>query len=254
MLWKPDAIELSSVQFASEASMKVGARLLELLFDQTPDIAFFIKDCLGRYVVVSQSLVERNGLHGKSELIGKRIRDLCPGELGRAHSDQDAEVIRSGEPIIGRLEHHWHLPNRPCWCLTTKLPLRREDGEISGLVGISQDIRAPMVLKDIPNGLAHALRTLESGFGGDVSPASLAKAAGLGNARFARVVKRVFGLTPTQLILKTRVEAASLMLRNSNRTVAEIALACGFYDHSAFTRVFRTATGVVPSRFREASR
>ena len=32
--------------------------------------------------------------------------------------------------------------------------------------------------------------------------------------------------------------------------VAEIALACGFTDHSAFSRVFKRATGLTPSEFR----
>jgi AraC-like DNA-binding protein len=32
--------------------------------------------------------------------------------------------------------------------------------------------------------------------------------------------------------------------------VAEIALECGFYDHSAFTRAFRAVTSVTPTQFR----
>jgi AraC-like DNA-binding protein len=36
--------------------------------------------------------------------------------------------------------------------------------------------------------------------------------------------------------------------------VAEIAHASGFYDHSAFTRAFRSATGLTPTAYREAKR
>jgi AraC-like DNA-binding protein len=70
--------------------------------------------------------------------------------------------------------------------------------------------------------------------------------------RLARLLKRLFGLTPRQFIAKTRIAAASRLLRESDQSVADIALACGYYDHSAFTRAFRTITGMTPRQFRGA--
>ncbi len=63
-------------------------------------------------------------------------------------------------------------------------------------------------------------------------------------------MKRFFGLTPSQFITKTRIASASRLLRETDQSVAAIALACGFYDHSAFTRTFRAMTGVTPTQFR----
>ena len=63
-------------------------------------------------------------------------------------------------------------------------------------------------------------------------------------------MNRFFGPTSSQFIAKTRVAAASRLLRETEQTVAAIALACGFYDHSAFTRTFRALTGVTPTQFR----
>ena len=63
-------------------------------------------------------------------------------------------------------------------------------------------------------------------------------------------MKRIFGLTPSQFIAKTRIAAASRLLHETEKSVADIALTCGFYDHSAFTRTFRAMTGVTPTRFR----
>ncbi len=48
--------------------------------------------------------------------------------------------------------------------------------------------------------------------------------------------------------------AASQMLAETDQAVADVALASGFYDHSAFTRVFRSATGETPTRFRARHR
>jgi len=59
----------------------VDARLLEQLFDQTADIAFFIKDRAGRYVVVNHSLVRTRWLpHQESQLSANAVQ-ICPGEL-----------------------------------------------------------------------------------------------------------------------------------------------------------------------------
>jgi AraC-like DNA-binding protein len=53
-----------------------------------------------------------------------------------------------------------------------------------------------------------------------------------------------------QLITKTRITAGSRLLRETDSSIAEIALNCGFADHSAFTRAFRAVTGHSPSQYR----
>jgi AraC-like DNA-binding protein len=238
---------------ASDGTLAVDARLLEQLFDQTPDIVFFIKDRAGRYVVVNRSLVERDGLLQKSQLLGRRACDVFPGVLGRSHSDQDAAVIRTGRPILDHLELHWRRPQRPCWCLTTKLPLRDHAGNVIGLIGFSRDVGASAAVDDIPTGLTRTLAWLEKHFDEQLSPSSLAQRAGLSASRFARFIKRIFGITPLQLIAKTRLAVASRLLHETDRSIAEIALECGFYDHSAFTRAFRSATGQTPTQFRDGA-
>jgi PAS domain S-box-containing protein len=226
-------------------------QILEQLFDHLPETAFFLKDTQGRYLAVNQSLVERCGLRFKRDLIGRHVRDIFPAPLATRYAAQDHSVLRTGRPIIDRLELHWYARRRPDWCLTTKLPIRDEDGTISGLIGISRDIRAPGDRSKIPNSLLPTLDELETNFAENLSPASLARTAGLSPARFARLIRRIFRLTPSQLIAQTRLAAASEMLRDQTNSIVEIAHACGFSDHSAFTRAFRSATGVTPSQFRK---
>ncbi len=229
----------------------VDASLLEKLFDQAPDVAFFIKDTAGRYLAVNSSLVERHGLRHKSQVLGQRPCDICPGDFGRIPSAQDAAVLRTGRPILDHLELHWSTPHKPGWCLTTKLPMRDATGKIIGLIGISRDVRAPIETRDIPVEFAAALDQFENHVAASVTPSALARRAQLAPHRFARLMKRFFGLTPSQFIAKTRIAAASRLLRETDQSVADIALACGFYDHSAFTRTFRALTGVTPTRFRQ---
>jgi AraC-like DNA-binding protein len=153
--------------------------------------------------------------------------------------------------MVNHLEMQWLSPHRPCWCLTTKLPLRDTAGETIGLVGFSRDLRESVPMADVPADLALVLDAFERDYGEPASTSLLAKQAGMSAARFARLMKRIFGVTPSQYISRTRINAAARFLRNSDSSIAEIAYACGFGDHSAFTRAFRTAMGLTPTQYRE---
>lgn len=224
--------------------------LLELLFDQASDVTFFVKDVEGRYLAVNDSLAVRHGLKQKSQAIGKRPCDICPGDLGRVPSEQDANVIRTGRPLLNHLELHWYQPHKAGWCLTTKLPVRDDNGAVIGVIGISRDVRIPIDPQEIPADFASAITAMEQNLSEPMTPALLAEKSRLTIQRLARLTKRLFGLTPSHFITKTRLTAAARLLTETDQSVSEIAITCGFYDHSAFTRAFRAATGVTPTEFR----
>jgi len=228
-------------------------QVLASLFDHLPDTVFFVKDLSGRYLAVNQTLVERCGLTSKNDLLGRPVRDIFTRDLAERYAAQDAAVLRTGRPIVDRLELHWYPRRRQGWCLTTKLCLRDLHGKTVGLVGISRDLRAPGDASTIPPRLASTLEYLEANYSDPVSPAALARLSGLSAVRFARLIKRLFRITPSQLITQTRLAAAARILLESDLAVAQVALACGFYDHSAFTRAFRSATGRTPTQHRQAA-
>ena len=233
-----------------QGTLLIDVRLVEQIADLMHDTAFFIKDASGRYIVVNQSLVERHGLADKSQMLGRRPADVCPGDYGRIPTEQDALVLRTGRPIIERLELFWRRPNLPVWGLTSKIPIRDHHGRVTGLIGISKDLTVLVSREEVPPAVAQALRDLENAYDQPVSPSSLARKARMSAARFARVIKRIHGLSPMQLITKTRITAGSRMLRETDASIADIALECGFSDHSAFTRAFRAVTGMSPSEHR----
>lgn len=235
----------------AQAVSSIDVHLLSTLFDSAPDVAFFVKDAAGRYVTVNDSLVKRHGLKHKSDVVGKRPSDICQGDFGQVPSRQDEAILKTGRPLIEHLEMQWNRPNDPVWCLTTKLPIPDDQGKVVGLVGFSRDVRVPVQQDEIPGEFAVALEEFEATLAADISPSWFADKTRLSPQQLVRFTKRVFGLTPTQFIAKVRIAAASQRLRDTEHTIAEIAIHCGFYDHSAFTRAFRSATGVTPTQFRK---
>lgn len=242
-----------SGMISNQGTLLVDARVIELVTDLMHDTAFFIKDASGRYLVVNQSLVERHGLKDKSQMLGRRPCDVCPGDYGRIPTEQDEQVLRTGQPIVERLELFWRRPNVPVWGLTSKLPVRDERGQVTGLIGISKDLAAPVSRDDVSPKVARVLRYLETAYDDPVSPSSLARKAGMTAARFARIIRRIHGISPMQLITKTRITVGSRLLCETDASIAQIALDCGFADHSAFTRTFRAVTGASPTEYRRQS-
>ena len=83
--------------------------------------------------------------------------------------------------------------------------------------------------------------------------ADLSEAADWSEVQLERRMKKVFGLTATQYVLRARVERATEMLTGTDDPIAVIAViaaACGFYDQAGITRQFARLAGETPARFR----
>ena len=81
---------------------------------------------------------------------------------------------------------------------------------------------------------------------------TLARAAHLSEAHFSREFRRVFGETPHQYLLTRRLERAAALLRNTDRTVADICLEVGLRSVGSFTTSFGRAFGLSPTAYRAA--
>ena len=221
---------------------------LQTLFDALEDVVFFVKDREGRYVFVNDTLVHRVGESDKEALLRRRVDEFFPGELGIAFRQQDEKVIRTGQELRDRLELHLYPGRQQGWCRTIKMPLR-EGGKTVGLVGFSQDLNLAATDR-APAGVARAIVHIDAHLGGRVSVPELAHVADMATRTFERAVHRLFGISAGELIIKARVDAGCRLLRDTEEPIAQIALACGYADHSAFTRQFRARTGMTPRAFR----
>ena len=81
---------------------------------------------------------------------------------------------------------------------------------------------------------------------------TLARAARLSPAHFSREFRRAFGEPPHRYLLMRRMERAAALLRNTDRTVAEICLNVGLRSVGSFTTTFHRRFGVTPTDYRAA--
>jgi AraC family transcriptional regulator len=85
-----------------------------------------------------------------------------------------------------------------------------------------------------------------------ISIEKLADLAELSPFHFSRVFKQATGMTPLQFVTRGRMLQAQRLIRETSRTLIEIALEVGYTSPSHFAQVFRRMVGVTPTEFRNA--
>ena len=80
----------------------------------------------------------------------------------------------------------------------------------------------------------------------------LARAAGLSRAHFSREFRATFGESPHAYLLTRRMERGAALLRNTDRSVADVCLSVGLQSVGSFTTSFKRTYGVSPTAYRAA--
>ncbi|WP_137806537.1 AraC family transcriptional regulator [Pseudomonas sp. G(2018)] len=229
-----------------------GVALLLPMLDVIPNAAIFIKDVQARYVMANLTLVRRCGLKHLQSLLGKTSAEVFPAQLGPGYTEQDRRVLEQGLVLEDQLELHLYGSREPGWCLTHKRPLYNRNGEVIGLVGISVDLQSASETHPAYQRLAAVDEYIRAHYNRRVTLGELTRIAGISVAQLERYCKRVFNLTPRQMIQKIRLEHAHRLL-HTDMPITEVALQCGYTDHSAFTRQFKALTGFTPRHYRQVT-
>ncbi len=69
---------------------------------------------------------------------------------------------------------------------------------------------------------------------------------------FRRKFKRETGLTPSQYLMRIRLEYAEHLLKTTDEPIGDVALLCGFYDQKYFSRLIKQKTGQPPGRLKNS--
>lgn len=87
----------------------------------------------------------------------------------------------------------------------------------------------------------------------DASVGDMAAAAATSRSGLQRKLKQTMGITPQDLLREARTKHACKLLRETDKSVAEVAYACGFTDPKYFSRCFKQSTGKSPSEYKTAT-
>ena len=98
--------------------------------------------------------------------------------------------------------------------------------------------------------LLRVTRYIDGALDQNIKLAELAQLAEMSQSHFGRLFKQSMGISPHRYLLQQRIERAKRLLTETNQSLAEVALACGFDSHSHFSKQFRQTTGMTPKTYR----
>lgn len=83
-----------------------------------------------------------------------------------------------------------------------------------------------------------------------ITTASLSSLFHLDEHYLCRLFKSQMGVPPMQYVNGYRIEKAQALLKNTDRSITDVALAVGFDDASYFARIFKKHTGLTPREYK----
>ncbi|MCM1188975.1 MAG: AraC family transcriptional regulator [bacterium] len=100
-------------------------------------------------------------------------------------------------------------------------------------------------------GIAAAAAYMERNFSENITGEKLLDISHYSRRHFIRLFTECYKVSPTKYLQDIRIKHASVLLLQTNQSVAQIAMNCGFNNSSFFTKVFKKRIGVTPSEYRK---
>tara|TARA_R110002051_G_scaffold291684_2_gene355803 strand:- start:1768 stop:5769 length:4002 start_codon:yes stop_codon:yes gene_type:complete len=113
--------------------------LLRTIIDNIP-INIYTKNIEFEKTLINKKELEYLGLEDESEVLGKKDEELFNSVTARESRTEDEMVIKKGRSIINKEVVQVQKNGNKRYCLISKLPLKTENDEIIGMVGITNDI------------------------------------------------------------------------------------------------------------------
>jgi len=101
--------------------------------------------------------------------------------------------------------------------------------------------------------LAAVIQTMEANIEEPISPATLARDVGMSTRQLERLFRRYLNRSPKRYYMELRLQKARNLLLQTDMSVINVALACGFASPSHFSKCYRALYQTTPYRERGAS-
>lgn len=122
-------------------SLLTDTQLIHTIMDNSQDTIYF-KDVNSKFILNSKAHAIQFGFADPREMIGKCDQDFFPNSFSANALRDEQEIMRTGVPIIGRIEKWVKDNGEVIWFSASKYPLYDEKGNIVGTWGTSRDISA----------------------------------------------------------------------------------------------------------------
>jgi len=154
-----DITERKQAEEALESERRLLRVLMSTMLDQ-----IYVKDAAHRFLLVSDAVARSLGAKTTDEVIGKTDFDFHPSTLAEQYHADEKSLMESGLPLIDHEEKILdHITGAYRQLSSTKIPLRDNQGNVIGLVGVNHDIterkQVEEALRVNEARLAEALRT-----------------------------------------------------------------------------------------------
>ncbi len=114
-------------------------RNFESFLTNTSDFIYF-KDKKSRMLFCSQTMAEISGHKHWKHLVGKNDLELFPEDVAKIYMEEDNLVIKKKKPLLNYEEPYYNTDGNKRLFQTNKWPLFDENGNVTGIFGISRDI------------------------------------------------------------------------------------------------------------------
>jgi transcriptional regulator GlxA family with amidase domain len=233
------------------ARLKPDPTVLDWLREMTPKVRRLGSVCTGAFLLAAAGLLD-----------GRRATThwACARELASEYPEvtvdpdpiwvQDGNVYTAAGVTAGMdlalalVEEDYGTDMALAVARTLVLFLRRPGGQAQFSVSLSAQAADRKPLLELQAWMAENLNA-------DLSVEALAERTAMSPRNFARVFAAELGITPARYVANLRIEAARRLLEQTDKTLEEVASACGFGAADQMRRVFLRSLNILPARYRE---
>jgi len=127
--------------FPAGTGESLDSAILRLLMETIPDRIYF-KNLESCFVRVNAAHARFLGMESPEQVMGKNDSDFFAPDHAKRALAGEQEIIRTGIPILGRVEAITKRDGSKAWGSTTKMPWRDGSGKIIGTFGLTRDVTA----------------------------------------------------------------------------------------------------------------